>query len=501
MSLERHLKVLRKRIPTLARGARWIPALELTWILSPSLLVSFGGSCSADWPQFRGTTGTGTSADSPIALEWSSEKHVAWKRSIPGSGWAQPVIFGSQVFVTSAVSDKPARPKDYASGTSDPYTTDGTHAPTPDATIHWKLFALDLTTGAIQWERTAFSGRPRYPIHPSNTYASESPAADQRGLYAFFGEAGLVVSFDHHGRSMWRRELGVYRIQNNSGTGSSLRLHQGFLYVQNFNEEQPFLVCIDSKDGQERWRIAREVKGTSWSTPLLWENRQRTELVVGGPGLLTSHDPLTGQEFWRAAGRVMPVIASASGDAERLYFGNRDPIRGGSLLAFNAGVDGDQSLDAVGKMFRAEAWQAADAAPGISSPVVAGGCVYVVRNALLTCLDAASGKQYYRERLPGCREVVASPIAVGDKLFIVDESGCGLVIQAGTSFRILGRSTLKDRFWASPATSAGALLLRGLDQLYCIRATRASSPYSKTASWPPSSSIAPSVPPSSRSAH
>jgi outer membrane protein assembly factor BamB len=138
-------------------------------------------------------------------------------------------------------------------------------------------------------------------------------------------------------------------------------------------------------------------------------------------------------------------------------------------LAFNAGASGDQSPGAGENTFKAEAWKAAGAAPGMASPLVASDSVYVVHNAVLSCLDTASGKQLYKERLPGCRAVVASPIAAGDKVVIVDESGCGVVLRAGTRFQLLGQSTLPDKFWASPATVNGAFLLRGLDYLYCIR--------------------------------
>jgi outer membrane protein assembly factor BamB len=62
---------------------------------------------SEDWPQFRGPKGTGVGADTPIPLEWSSDKNIAWKAAVPGSGWSQPVIIGNLVFVTSAITDRP----------------------------------------------------------------------------------------------------------------------------------------------------------------------------------------------------------------------------------------------------------------------------------------------------------------------------------------------------------------------------------------------------------
>ncbi len=123
----------------------------------------------------------------------------------------------------------------------------------------------------------------------------------------------------------------------------------------------------------------------------------------------------------------------------------------------------------VTRVSRPEAWKAPDAAPGMPSPLAVSGCIYVVNGHVLACLEAVSGKEHYRKPLPGLRTVVASPIACGDRIVVVDEAGHALVLQAGPEFRILGQSSLEDRFWASPATANGTILLRGLKGLYCIR--------------------------------
>lgn len=394
---------------------------------------------------------------------------MAWKTSIPGLGWSQPIIVGDQVYVTSAVSSQSAPPKNYESGISDPYTQSGAKASIPEVMIDWKVIALDLRSGAVRWERSALRARPRYSIHPSNTYASETPAANAQGIYAFFGASGTAICFAPDGELLWSRDLGVYRQQNNYGTGSSPRLWQDSLYIQCFNEEKAFLVCLGTGDGSEKWRITRPQAGTSWTTPFIWRNERRAELVVSGQKLMTSHDPATGHEFWRAAGIPMPVIASVCADAQQLYFGCRDPLKGGPLYSFHAGGKGEQPLQMGDKTFRIEAWKAMDAAPGMAASVVVNGCIYVVNDAVLYCLDALTGRQNYKKRLPGLRSVIASPVAAGAKIIILDESGNGRVIQSGSDFKILGQSKLEDTFWASPALASNALLLRGGNYLYCIR--------------------------------
>jgi outer membrane protein assembly factor BamB len=424
---------------------------------------------ASDWPQFRGPSGTGASEDASMPTGWSKDKHLAWKTAIPGVGWSQPVTVGTLVFITSALGDKPQRPTDYTSGIADPYTMSGAKASAPELLVHWKVFALDLQSGAFRWERQVASGKPKYPIHPSNTYASETPAADGRGVYAWFGAAGVLSAFDHAGHQLWKKELAVFRQQSNYGTASSPRLYAGLIYLQCFNEDQAVLLCLDARDGQEKWRVVRPVAGTAWNTPFIWHNAHRTELVVCAQKLMTSHDPMTGKDYWRASGFDMPMIPSLSADTQHLYLGYLSPTTGGPLYALDAGGEGEQCPGQVDKTFRAEAWKATDAAPGMASPLAVAGCVYVLNDNVLRCLDAATGKEHFKKRLPGFRTVVASPIAAGDRVMILDEAGHAVVIRAGPTFQVLGESRLEDRFWASPAIANGALLLRGLEYLYCIR--------------------------------
>lgn len=440
-----------------------------TVILTAAVIALAANGAASDWPQFRGPDGNGVSAHGQIPAEWSANRNLAWKIPIPGAGWSQPIIVGDRIYLTTAVSDHPSRPKDYSSGTTDPHTVSGGKAPAPNVTIEWKVMAIDLPTGHVKWVFTVASGKPRYPIHPSNTYASETPAADARGIYAWFGAAGTVAALDHEGRLIWQRDLGVFRYQENLGSGSSLRIHKGLLYIQCFNEEQAFLVCLNAQDGGEKWRINRELKGTAWTTPLLWENKERCELIVCGQKRISSHDPLTGRELWHGAGVEMAGPSSPTADQNHLYFGFRSALKTAKLYALNPGAEGNQSVEQGEQTFRGEAWARSGAAPGMASPVAAGNCLYVVTDATVRCHDTVSGQEHFRQRLPGFRCAVASPIVIGGQVLFLDESGSAAVLKAGPRFEILGTSKLEDTFWASPAVGRHALVLRGVDSLYCIR--------------------------------
>jgi outer membrane protein assembly factor BamB len=135
-----------------------------------------------------------------------------------------------------------------------------------------------------------------------------------------------------------------------------------------------------------------------------------------------------------------------------------------------AGASGDVTLKKGETSNAGVAWSQARGAPEEASPLVYQGYVYILRKngGLITCYDARTGKQIYRERIPGAKGFWASPWAQGGKLFCLDDEGTTHVLQAGPNFKVLGKNNLKDMFWASPAVVGGAVILRGVDHLYCV---------------------------------
>src|SRR5262249_54302011 len=136
------------------------------------------------------------------------------------------------------------------------------------------------------------------------------------------------------------------------------------------------------------------------------------------------------------------------------------------LFAIKAGATGE-----IGKTSDYIAWEQSQAGPSMASPLLYKDHLYILdqRGSLLTCLDAKTGKQIYKERLPGGRGFTSSPWACQDKVFCLDDSGQTFVVQAGPEFKLFGRNAMAEMSWSSPAIADGALFLRTVDHLYCIR--------------------------------
>jgi len=429
------------------------------------------------WPQFRGVTGDGQVAAAGFPLEWSAEKNVAWSTAIPGTGWSQPIVWGDQIFVTTAISEKGEKPKKLQEGARDPSSMFMGPKDAPDTVYRWELHCLDLKTGSPTWQRRVAEQKPGIPTHPSNTYATETPATDGERIYLWLASIGKAYAFDLGGQPVWEVDLGVFPMTSNLGTGSSPIVVDGRVIVQSYNEKDSFVVALDPKTGAELWKAPRS-KGTSWSTPFVWRTPARTELITCGNGKVYAYAPQDGQVLWEIGGIPSSFSASPAASADTLFLGNNGPFSTAPLFAIKAGAAGDITLPkekiSTKDIASSDAvrWWRLKSGPGMASAVVAGDLLYVPDGSILNCYDAQTGERIYRERLPEGHDVVASPLLFDDKLLLLDEEGNGFVVQTGREFKVLASNKLEDVFWASPAVAGESLLLRGVDRLYCIRASR-----------------------------
>jgi hypothetical protein len=90
-------------------------------------------------------------------------------------------------------------------------------------------------------------------------------------------------------------------------------------------------------------------------------------------------------------------------------------------------------------------------------------------SGILSAFDAQTGQRLYGpQRLPDVREVYASPVAVGDRVYIPSRGGTTVVVRAGKTFEVIATNVLDDGFDASAALVGDEIYLRGGEYLYCI---------------------------------
>ncbi|MEM8736378.1 MAG: PQQ-binding-like beta-propeller repeat protein [Planctomycetota bacterium] len=415
-----------------------------------------------DSSQFRGPLGNGVYSDS-LPQDWSPSKNIRWQIDIPGGGWSSPVSAGDLVFLTTAVGNDSTRPKGFGEGVQSMGSF--YRSKPPAEPLSFEVHCLNLKDGSQVWKKQITSRKPPYKVHPSNSYATESPVTDGEHVYAYFAAIGVVACLDMDGQQLWTREIGAFKTGSDFGTGSALAIHDSMIFVQCDNEEDSFVCALNKESGEEVWRDRRS-RGTSWSSPVIWENDSRTELITCGNGIVTSYDPASGNVLWTLEGAGGAFSASPAFDRERIYFGQSGRTSRGPLAAVNAGASGELTFDDIGA--EGLAWVQDSAAPSMCSPVATDGYVYVLSRGVLSCHDAKSGKRVYRERLKDANSVTASLWTAGDKLFALNEAGETTVIQAGTDFKATGSNSIEGLFWSTPSATDAALLIRSATKLYCI---------------------------------
>jgi outer membrane protein assembly factor BamB len=419
---------------------------------------------ATDWPQFRGRD-AGVAADHPkLPSTWDSTRNVVWTVEIPGIGWSSPIVSGDHVFVTAVVAAADADPKPKPG-----LYNGGAVTTTPTAEHRWVVYDVELATGKIRWQREVRRASPQLPKHQKNSYASETPVTDGRRVYALFGGVGLYA-LNFEGQLLWSKEFAGVKFRNGWGSGASPVLHRGRLYVVCDNDDQSFVAAFDAETGREVWKVNRQ-EGTNWSTPFIWENDQRTELITTGSDKVRSYD-LNGTLLWEFAGMSTITIPTPFARHDLLFISSgyvADQLR--PTYAIRPGASGDISL-APGTTTNASiAWSHPTIAPYNPTPLVYGDYLYTLLDrGFFTAHDARTGREIYgRQRIaPDASGFSSSPWVYNDRIFVMSEDGDTYVLQPGPEFKVLEKNSLGEMTLASPAVSADSLIIRTASKLYRI---------------------------------
>ena len=421
-----------------------------------SALFSVTVLAGENWPQFRGPDGDGHSDAKSLPLTWSEKENIKWKTPVHGRAWSSPVLWGSQVWLTTAAED-------------------GT-----------KLFAvcLERASGKILHDLKLFEVEKPQFAHKFNTYASPTPVVEEGRVYVTFGSPGTACLDTKTGRVLWERRDFV--CNHFRGAGSSPIIF-GDLLLMNFDgSDHQFMVALNKKNGKTVWRTERSVDykdlgpdgkpqaegdfRKAFATPHLAMFGGAPVLISSGAKAHYGYDPLTGADFWRVeertshsassrpvAGQGMIFLATGWSTGELLAI---RPGRKGEVLDANAAPDkGGRHLQVV--------WKSKRNVPRKPSLLLVDDLLFTIDDGgIASCLEAKTGTEVWRERVAG--NYSASPIHAAGRIYFFSEEGKATVIAAGREFKVLAENRLDDGFMASPAVSGRALFLRTRTNLYRI---------------------------------
>lgn len=433
----------------------------LVWILA---ILGHASSGWADWPQFRGPAGDGTSDAVGLPLTWSETQNVVWKVPVAGLGRSSPVVLGGRIWLTTAIAApasgaKPgAKPADDkpAGGKDDPVSSDGG--------VSLQVISLDGRSGKQLYQTEIFAVEKSMPIHPLSSHATPTPVVEQGRLYCDFGAYGTACVDAAGGRTIWKAHL---PIDHQLGPASSPVLCRDWMVVVRDGCDAQFVAGLDKGSGRTVWRTPRPpvdaelpVLKKSFSTPLVIEVEGRQQVVTIGPHWVAAYEPATGQEIWRARHGTGYSIAPRPVYGHGMVY----VCTGGyvaQLLAIRVDGRGDVSQTHV-------AWTATQQVPLMASPLLVGRELYFVSDSgIASCLDAISGKTHWRERLGG--NYAASPFAADGRIYFVSREGKTTVLRPGTQWVRLAENRLQAAVIATPAIGDHAIFLRSDTHLYRIQ--------------------------------
>jgi outer membrane protein assembly factor BamB len=454
----------------------WLPLHETTTLPPRRIVLTTGvkapartaASAKGSWPSFRGAHAAGVAEQQNLPDRWDGKtgENILWRTLIPGLAHSSPVVWGNTVFVTSAVSSDPKatfRPGLYGDGDA-----------SQDKSQHrWMLYALDKRSGKMLWEREAFKGQPVEKRHIKATYANATPATDGRIVVTWFGSQG-IYAYDFDGRLLWRVDLGwldvgAYDIPSYEwGHASSPIIWNDLVILQCDTQADSFLLALDAKTGKTVWKTER-TELPSWGTPTVAQTSQGAELVTNASNYIRGYDPRTGKELWKL-GRSSKITAPTPIFADDLFIiaSGRAPER--PIFAVKAGARGDLTLKDGKTSSDAVAWSRTGRGSYMPTPLIYQGILYVLaNNGLLDAYDVKTGEEIYRQRLALVGSgFSASPVAADGKLYLSNEDGEMLLIEAGKTFKQLAVNSLGEMLMASPALSEGVLYVRGSSSLFAI---------------------------------
>lgn len=440
--------------------ARFTLGFALSW-------VSIVGAAEPNWPSFRGRNGTGLGSGTPPTT-WNVEtnENIKWKVPVAGLAHSAPIIWGERVFLTTAVPVglDPKLDKGWMGGSIASAQESGEW--------EWKVLCLERQTGKTKWEQTAHKGAPMFKRHPKSTHANGTPATDGKYVVAFFGSEGLFC-YDIDGKLIWKKDLGPLNSSWSTfkdmqwGTSNSPIIHSGKVILQCDAANTSFWAAFDIKDGKEVMRVDRGDVAT-WSTPAIHFGKGITQLVCNGYKKMAGYDLATGKELWSLSdGGDIPVPTPVvAGDTFFLTNGHsKSPI-----YAVRADARGVLTPTDDNKPAGLEWWSKVKGSY-MPTPIVVDNLLYIADdNGVLCVFETKTGKQVYRQRLPGGGNSTysASPVSAGGRIYVTSEDGQIDVIEAGKEYKVLATNQMNEICMATPAISEGRLFVRGQNHLYCI---------------------------------
>lgn len=415
--------------------------LSLILILVYQLPVT---SQQSNWTNFRGNNLDGISHETGIPTTWNDSINIIWKTKISGKGWSSPVVYGDQIWLTTATEEG----KEMFGVCI--------NSKTGKEIFNLKLFAPDTT----------------YSKHAINTYATPTQCIEEGLVYLHFGSYGTACLRTSDGSVVWKRtDLNCNHIQ---GPGSSPIIYKDLLILHLEGTDIQYLVALNKLTGKTVWKKERPkecydklqpIGKKAYITPIIMKVNGKDLLISNGSAACIAYYPETGEEVWRVVQGVDSTISMPFSENGIVFFytgyvTSSEGERYTELLAVDPSGLGDVTGSHVLWRYRSPILQ-------LLTPLIKDGLIYTIdtMNNLL-CIEASTGKTVYTSKLTG--KYNSSPVYAGGNIYFTSTTGETLIIREGKNLVIIGRNKLSGEVFATPAIIHNSIIIRAGSNLYCL---------------------------------
>ena len=399
-----------------------------------------------NWTHFRGSNLNGIATVAKVPTVWNDSTNIMWKTDIEGKGWSSPVVYGNQIWVTTA-------------------TDNGK-----------KMLAVcvDINSGMKIFDLLLFQPDTIESKHGINTYATPTCCIEEGFVYAHFGTYGIACINTATGVVIWKRT--DLNCKHQMGPGSSPILYKDLLIQHYDGTDKDYVVALDKKTGKTVWKVDRPkelYKGIApsarkaFTTPIIINVKGEDLLISSASPALIAYKPETGKEVWRVVkGHESPVASPIVENGVVYYYSSwiTPPEAVETLIELVA-----LKPDGKGDITKSNIlWGINSPKDQMSSPVIKDGKIYLVdaRNVLF-CLDAKSGNEIYSLKLK--QKYNSSPILAGGNIYFTSVKGETMVIKPGDKLQVVAENKLSGgEVYATPAFVRNSILLRTDKNLYRI---------------------------------
>lgn len=482
----------------------------------------------AHWNQFRGPNGQGVAPAARVPIHFGPGSNVLWRLAMP-PGHSSPVIRDNHLFLTATESEAPRRLLTLAidrqsgrilwrqqvqskqPGAFHPLNNAASSTPAADARHVYAYFG---TYGLICYDHAGHPVWERRLDTPQSKYGmATSPILDRDTVIltqdSDDGRSRLLALRSDTGETAWEQPRPLFK----AGWATPMIFRHGAaedLIVLGSRR----LTAYDPATGQERWwaggfpeeTVGVPVAGDGllfasgaalggrgddhWDAAATWrttvgefdQNRdgqiQREEMTPGFAFIQRPELPRDNPGYGLPVNDMNVLLRIFDHDRNGIISETEwmrtmtsfAAISHPTLVALRPGASGDARPTHV-------AWELGRGIPETSSLLCAAGRLYLMRDGgLLTCLEAATGRELFRERIGAAGQYIASPIAVGDRLVVASVQGVVTVMQMADILTILARNELGEGIYATPAADGDHLYVRTVGHLYAFGPSRDVTP-------------------------